>query len=580
MTWLRRLVAVALVGGIALLAGIGWLGTEVVPQEFTAKTIVIRPDDASGLRITEYVDLDTGTARRRGYFRELPTTLGEPRDITARSPNAPDVLTVTSQSDKMTIEVGDPDERVRGRFRYVLAYTLPDAALGEGTFQLDVVGVNETLPTRTITVYVTGMQLTDTRCAKGADGTAGGCDLTAHPVGFEAVTSLEPGEGLLVAGRVAAFTTAREIAEPPLAPPRSYDETWVPVPVLAGVSAGGLALTWWWSRRRGRNEVSGITAADVAFGSGPGTRLLTDAQLSRLATLEVAPPRGLAPWEGAVLLREAIDDHTVEAWWAHAAAVGRVVLSEESHRLVITDVADAEPMSDAEERALKQLFSQGVDRFEVGEYDPGFASAWSTIRQFQAQKVSGAAWWRHDLPSISGRTPPWTPLAVMVTSILLLFCAITGWTNDTNAAVVFVGSLPLMAALVAAVSLVVGWGMTASLRASRTAIGSALALQTMSFRRFLAASEGRHVDEAWKRGVLREYTAWAVALGEADTWKRAAGASTLPAEAVTTMALAALVVDHRRSLSGAHTKPSTNSGPEETFGTVGSGGGGGRSGSW
>lgn len=569
-----------MVGGTALVAGLGWVGTEVVSQEFTTKTIVVRPEGASGLRVTEYVDLDTGTARARGYFRELPTALGAPRDITTRSPNAPDRFTVTTGTGVVTIWVGDSDQRIRGRYRYVLEYTLPEARLNEGRLQFDVIGVNEEIPTRQFIVYVTGMQLSDPRCARGSAGLAGGCDLVTHPVGYQVVTSLEPGEGLLVAGGVVGFTTPQSIAEPPLQPPRTYSESWVPVPVLGSVSLAGLVGMWWWSRRRGRNEVSGATAADVAFASGPGTRLLTDAQLARLATLEVAPPRGVSPWEGAVLLREAVDDQTVEAWWAHAAAVGRVSLTEENKRLVITDMPGAPPLSPAEERALSALFADGVTRFEVGEFDPAFASAWANVRQFQSDSVAAAGWWRHDLPSVSGRTAPWTPLAATVSSMLLAMFVITGWTNVTNASVTFVGSLPLVTALVAVVSLLVGWCLGAPLRASRTAKGSALALQAMSFRRFLAQSEGRHVEEAWKRGVLREYTAWAVALGEADTWRRAAGSATLPVEAVSTMSLGALVLDHRRSLASAHTKASTSTGSEGSFGTVGSGGGGGRSGTW
>jgi hypothetical protein len=55
--------------------------------------------------------------------------------------------------------------------------------------------------------------------------------------------------------------------------------------------------------------------------------------------------------------------------------------------------------------------------------------------------------------------------------------------------------------------------------------GSALWLRVESFRRFLAASEAHHADEAAKRGVLREYTAWAVALGELDGWSRSVAAS-------------------------------------------------------
>ncbi|MCB9381923.1 MAG: hypothetical protein H6513_14655 [Acidimicrobiaceae bacterium] len=47
----------------------------------------------------------------------------------------------------------------------------------------------------------------------------------------------------------------------------------------------------------------------------------------------------------------------------------------------------------------------------------------------------------------------------------------------------------------------------------RSVQGSALAIRVESFRRFLLASEGKHVDWAWQRGSCGEYTAWAVALG-------------------------------------------------------------------
>ena len=59
----------------------------------------------------------------------------------------------------------------------------------------------------------------------------------------------------------------------------------------------------------------------------------------------------------------------------------------------------------------------------------------------------------------------------------------------------------------------------------RTLAGSGLWLRTESFRRFLAGSEAHHAEEAAKRGHLREYTAWAVAVGELDRWSRAVAAS-------------------------------------------------------
>ena len=73
-----------------------------------------------------------------------------------------------------------------------------------------------------------------------------------------------------------------------------------------------------------------------------------------------------------------------------------------------------------------------------------------------------------------------------------------------------------------------GAGSCASARRS----GSGLWLRVESFRRFLHESETFHAEEAAKRGVLREYTAWAVALGEIDRWERAvAGSTAIPADA-------------------------------------------------
>lgn len=76
--------------------------------------------------------------------------------------------------------------------------------------------------------------------------------------------------------------------------------------------------------------------------------------------------------------------------------------------------------------------------------------------------------------------------------------------------------------LAAAVALTAGAGWAALVRAwnceSSPRAGSALWLQVESFRRFLAESNTPDVEEAARRGLLRECTPWAVALGEADRW--------------------------------------------------------------
>ena len=116
----------------------------------------------------------------------------------------------------------------------------------------------------------------------------------------------------------------------------------------------------------------------------------------------------------------------------------------------------------------------------------------------------------------------------------------------------------------------------------RSGTGSAVALQAESFRRFLQASEGRHVEWAWTQGVLREYSAWAVSLGAADAWGKALASSNIAAPELV-MNSPMLVYSMRSSMTSAHTAPSSSgSGGGGGFsgGSVGGGGGGGSSGSW
>jgi hypothetical protein len=98
-----------------------------------------------------------------------------------------------------------------------------------------------------------------------------------------------------------------------------------------------------------------------------------------------------------------------------------------------------------------------------------------------------------------------------------------------------------------------------------------------SFRRFLHESETFHAEEAAKRGVLREYTAWAVALGEIDRWERAVeGSTAIPSDAG--LGYVHMAPALMSSTSSTATAPSSSGGGGG--GSVGGGGGGGGGGSW
>jgi Predicted membrane protein (DUF2207) len=138
-------------------------------------------------------------------------------------------------------------------------------------------------------------------------------------------------------------------------------------------------------------------------------------------------------------------------------------------------------------------------------------------------------------------------------------------------------------ALVGVGGLLAGAGAVAVTRAwelrARTPAGSGLWLRTESFRRFLAGSEAHHAEEAARRGHLREYTAWAVAVGEVDRWSRAVAASSATADPVAARypRLAPALLSGTSSSS---VQPSSSRSGGGGRGGVGGGAGGGGGGSW
>ena len=122
----------------------------------------------------------------------------------------------------------------------------------------------------------------------------------------------------------------------------------------------------------------------------------------------------------------------------------------------------------------------------------------------------------------------------------------------------------------------------------RTPQGSALWLRVESFRRFIAASEAQHADWAAQHGLLREYTAWAVALDEVDRWSRAIQASSIAPQLDTDAVSMVYMASYLGSVtSHASTAPSSSGSGGfgggfggGGFSGVGGGAGGGGGGSW
>lgn len=571
---LRHVLVGASVLAAPALVGIGVLGGGVHPERFEAKQVVVTPA-GDGVRIREVVDHDFGNSNRHGYERIIPNDFGAATDVVASSPDAPADLSVVDEGSQTRIRIGDPAVTVDGQHRYVLEYTLPAAQLSTGQLALDIIGTDETLETERFELVLSGFELRDPTCNVGSFGTVGGCTLTADGGSYRVVFQpLRPGEGITVGGAIVATSAPAVVAEPPL-PERRDDDR---LPLAAGSAALGAAAAiggFRLARRLGRNEVGGSTTADAAFANDDGpTRLVTDRELQGMATTEFEPPRGLRPWHGALLLNERVDNASVSAWFSDQIAQEVIALQGEGNRTVVKGAKFAQAPQVVRER-VERMFGGGGE-LTLGSYVPELGAAWREVDAEQRVFARESGWWKKFPPGSIASFPAAYTIGFVV---LLAAVAVGVWRGYLHAWPVAI-AVSLLIPTLAARS---GYH---SLLPVRSAKGSAVALRAESFRRFLQASEGSHVDWAWKHGLLRDYSAWAVALGAAEAWGRAVAASAVPPPEVATGTMPIWVFTNSAIWNSTMTKPQpTGGGGGGGFGgfsggSVGGGGGGGSSGSW
>lgn len=606
----RHVVVAATIGLTTLLAGCGVIGGGSLPERFDARTVVVAREGETALRITEFVDIDFGTEDRRGYRRLIPDDFGAPVDIVASSPDAADDLDVIRHAGYTEIRVGDPDRTFTGQHRYELAYTLPDANYDAAAFSAEY-GAGRHLVVDLVSppggVYpgddetgryeaiVTGWELDPTICDVGALRAEGGCELQFADDGtYRAVLEpLEADDGLTVGGTIVNFAEPVAVDAPPIPDRRGSGPNRGLIALgFAALGLVGSVPIYRWARQKGRNEVFAGGAADAAFGDlpapgadvdqAPPVHLVADEDLADLATIEFVPPKGIDPWEAKVLLTERVDDGAVEAWLSGLAGRDAIEISESSGDLVIASGPNRDELDDDDAALLDRILVID-DPYTTGEYDAEFASAWKAVHQLQADRIDHSGWWIHQSPGAGlGFGTSGAPFGFLVVA----FLGVAWFGSALGSFAGLFRSWPLAVAIGLLLPALVAFLTYRVMLPARSAQGSALALRTESFRRFLHASEGRHVEWAWEHGVLREYSGWAVALGEADAWSAALENANVPAPArAATMPL--YIPLYGSSIHRSRVQPQKSGGGGFGGGGggfggggVGGGGGGGSSGSW
>lgn len=584
----RHATVVGAISGLTVLTGAGVMGGGNHQERYDTWQVVIAPAGGDGLRITETFDIDFGNADRHGPERYIPNDIGAPIDVVASSPDAPADVSAATIGAETRVRIGDPDIEVDGQHRYTLSYTLPYSLVSTGFLAYDALEGDE-YETLDAEIVVTGFQLGEPRCFIGAIGATDECPIVADGAVYRAeLGALAPFTGITIDGTILAVTEPVAVEPPPLPPRRTQDQLPVTLAV-AGAGLLGAAPVYYRMRRKGRNEVFAGGAADAAYGTlaAPGlpggppvdrpVTLVADDDLAGLATIEFAPPVGLEPWEAAVLLTERLDDATVEAWISGLAGSEVVELGEHDGKLTIGAGEHRNRANEIDSSLVAQL-QGGKNPYVTGKYDPAFARAWGAVLAMQRRRIQASGWWKHGSPADKAVSRSSVGLGIAIPIAIIVMSQVGSRAFDV------LRYWPVAVAIGLVVPAGIAYAAYRRLAPARSAQGSALALRVESFRKFLHLSEAQHVEWAWSKGLLREYSGWAVALGEAEAWGDALAKANVPAPARASMG-PIIASRSRPSVTASRTKPSSSSGGGgggggSRGGRVGGGGGGGRRGSW
>lgn len=544
----RRALVGALVVGLLLAVGAALVVGSALPGDRIHRyqvELVVTEDGSAWVR--ESIDYDFGARAGHGIFREFPgyAVLGEgaapPRpldtydgtvsDVVVRSATAPAGVVVEHSGGTGRLRIGDPDRTVRGRHRYVLDYRL-SGVIRFGRVAVDAIGTGWDVPILASGITVTApFSVTGLECVRGTFGSRQPCeraDAEANRVSAR-VSDLRPNEGVTIYAGIGPAAPAAPSMLPAAVDLGGADPWWwlwpmllVPGVFLACYLAGLLPAKRW-ARRAGRDFAwhGDGGPVDAVYG-GPGLeqRRIDDVVADEQTTIQFVPPPDLTPAQGGLLLGEEISDDLRVAWLTQQAVEGWFQFDRDGGKTVLTWTAPRGNWASAP-LPLQKIFA-GRGRVVLGTYDATFAAGWKLIGAELRRWRQGSGLW-DDSAEDAARTRQ---------RVLVVAGALAAIGGGFLIHLAVTAHLLLAAAVAATAGLLVGVGAGAALSGRelpvRTAVGFAQRQLVEGFRRFFEVSEGRHAEEAATRGVLREYSAWAVALGELDHWTGALAAAALP----------------------------------------------------
>jgi len=588
----RRKIDLGLMGLGAIFVGVASSITAAcqAPERINEYWAVAVVDDVDGVgdaQITEVIEYDFGTGEKRGIFRDVPG-LDPNSTITLASPTAPDDLAINPSNidpprlaADTRIRIGDPNVTITGRHRYRIDYELDTLVFPSATSEtgraIEWNGHGDRWPVdaRDLELHlIAANELLAPTCDQGSRNARGGCTVEEVEPGHlvARVDSVGENEGITLR----AVVGDPLVALPAVPPAPGFDVNantgagfLAPGGLAAGVALLAAAPTSLLVRRAGREKIFAGGPTEAALGPNDNFedapyRRVDARELGEMAAIDFSPPPDMAPWQGGVIWNERFRDEHRTSWLIDRSHAGEIVLEEEPKMLI------RRGPSGLQDEHLRSMFGS-TSTISLSSYDKQFAAGWARVQADMETFAKTSPLW--DSGADTRRAVVWLAgiFAIIVGAVAIFASAAYAATeNATGLIGVAVGALLAGSGLTA---LIRGWELRV-----RTPKGSAAWIQIESFRRFLERSEAKHVEWAADHGILREYTAWAVALGEIDRWANAIEQSPKAMHADPYGYRMALIAPRLGVATSAAAKPPSSSGGGG--GGVGGGGGGGGGGSW
>ncbi len=541
--------------------------------------VVTRVSANGEVRVQETIVQDFGLVSRHGIERIIPLRddigVRHIGDLTvSTSEGTPDHVSISADTDTVTIRIGDPDRTISGAHTYRLTYTLDgmtDSLPGNRTrLAIDAMSAwRQTIDTITYRVITPAPPTTFT-CQQGSLGSTQPCASERRtPDGARFTgTDLFPDD---------AFTVRLTWPDTVVAA-TAGDSSIGPADVLYALLAGlAVAFVGWRLLLRWKHLLAAAqTQLWATFGPDVAGAQTESYDLTGDPAIEFVPPMGLRPGEVGALL-ETGATKLLTATVVDLAARGALKITESTGSWTIERRNRQVILTDDEQAVMTGLFGATDvatldDRgAELGSLAGELAENLTDDLEDRGLAVRGA-----DAGGLRGVMHQTWLLVLGVAAVVVGTIAhviIVTATGSTSVALV------VETVFVVLVILGIGGLIVRSAARALTPMGLAAAWRVRGFDRFFTASEAIHDRAAADKGLFRQYMGYAIVFGHVDQWVAAFDApdtsdwfdSSLPLD----YAFIGFTASSRWS-----PPPSSTSGFGGGGGGAGGGGGGGGGGSW